>query len=83
MADLKKTEKEIKDIINKEKEALNDAYSDLLNKLKSEREKFQKDLQNEYKSARKYVKKNPETGLGIALAGGLLVGLVIGKILNR
>jgi ElaB/YqjD/DUF883 family membrane-anchored ribosome-binding protein len=83
MADFKKAEKEIRDTIAKEKEALNDAYNDVLDKLKDERNKIQKELRNEYKSAKKYVKKNPETGVGIALAGGVLVGLILSKLFNR
>lgn len=83
MADLKTTEKELKDAIKKEKEALNDAYDDMLKKLKTEREKISKEIRSEYKNARRYVKKNPETGLGAALAGGLLVGFVLAKLFNR
>lgn len=83
MADLKSTEKEIKEIIQKEKDALSKAYSDVLNKLQDERNKLQKELRSEYKTAKKYVKKNPESGVGIALAGGVLLGIVIGKLINR
>lgn len=83
MADLKSTEKEIKEIIQKEKDALSKAYGDVLNKLQDERSKLQKELRNEYKTAKKYVKKNPESGVGIALAGGVLLGIVIGKLINR
>lgn len=83
MADLKNTEKELKEAIKKEKEALNEAYNDVIHKLKDERDRITKDIRGEYKQARKYVKKNPETGLGIALAGGLLVGFVVAKLFNR
>lgn len=83
MADTKSTEKELKEAIKKEKEALNDAYGDMLKKLNSERDKISKEIRSEYKNARKYVKKNPETGLGVALAGGLLVGFVLAKLFNR
>lgn len=83
MADFKKAEKEIRDTIIKEKEVLNEAYNDILDKLKDERDKIQKEIRNEYKSAKKYVKKNPETGVGIAMAGGVLVGLVLSKLFNR
>jgi ElaB/YqjD/DUF883 family membrane-anchored ribosome-binding protein len=83
MADFKNTEKELKDAIKKEKEALNEAYNDVIDRLKDERERITKEIRSEYKNARKYVKKNPETGLGVALAGGLLVGFVLGKLFNR
>lgn len=83
MADLKATEKELKDAISKEKEALNDAYDEIVKKLSKERDKITKDIRNEYKSARKYVKKNPETGLGVALAGGLIAGIVLATLFNK
>ncbi len=83
MADFKITEKELKDAIKKEKEALNAAYNDVIDRLQNERNRITKEIRGEYKQARKYVKKNPETGLGVALAGGLLVGFVIAKLINR
>jgi ElaB/YqjD/DUF883 family membrane-anchored ribosome-binding protein len=83
MVDLKKTEKEIKESIQKEKKALNEAYNNYVDRLKNESDKIQKEIRSEYKTAKKYVKKNPETGVGIALAGGLLVGFVIAKLFNR
>jgi ElaB/YqjD/DUF883 family membrane-anchored ribosome-binding protein len=83
MADVKSMEKELKQAIEKEKKALNDAYEDMLGKLKKEQKKFQKELKSEYDDARKYVKDNPETGLGIALAGGLLLGFAISKLIRR
>lgn len=83
MPNQKTIEKELKDIVSKEKEALNDMYGDILRKLKNERENLQKDLKNEYENARKYVKKNPESGLGIAVAGGIIAGIVISKLISR
>lgn len=83
MADLKETEKEIKDTIQREKEELRKTYDDVLKRLRIEGEKLQDDIQKEYKNARKYVEKNPETGLGVALAGGLLIGFALAKILKR
>ncbi len=81
--DFKEKEKQIKDTLMKEKEELKVAYSDLIEKLRSEGEKMQLDLRNEYDNAKKYVKKNPETGVGIALAGGLIIGLAIAKLLKK
>lgn len=83
MDNVKKMEKELKEVVQKEKEALNDAYEDVVLKLQNERDRLQKDLRKEYKNARKYVKKNPELSVGSALAGGLLAGIVISKLLNR
>lgn len=83
MADLKSTEKELKAAIEKEKKALHDTYGDILQKLRSEREKLQGEIKGEYENARKYVKKNPETGVGVALLGGLFVGIVLSRLLRR
>ena len=81
--DLKEKEKQIKETLMKEKEELMVAYSDLIQKLRSEGEKIQLDMRKEYDNAKKYVKKNPETGVGIALAGGLIIGLAIAKLLKK
>lgn len=83
MADFKETEKEIKDTIQREKEELKKTYNDVVTRLRNEGDRLQHDIQKEYKNARKYIKKNPETGLGVALAGGLLIGFTLAKILNR
>lgn len=80
MADLK--EKEIKEALQKEREQLKETYNDIVLRLKTEGEKLQSDIQKEYENARKYVKKNPETGLGIALAGGLIIGFAIAKLIR-
>jgi ElaB/YqjD/DUF883 family membrane-anchored ribosome-binding protein len=83
MENVKKLEKDLKDIIEKEKEALNDAYDDMVIKLQKERDRLQKELRKEYKQAKKYVKKNPEISVGAAIAGGLVAGIVVAKLLNR
>lgn len=80
---IKEKEKQLKDALVKEKEELKVAYYDILDKLKVEGEKLQVDLRKEYDNAKKYVKKNPETGVGVALAGGLLIGFVIAKLLRK
>jgi ElaB/YqjD/DUF883 family membrane-anchored ribosome-binding protein len=83
MADLKQTEKEIKDTLLREKEELRNTYNDVVKKLRTEGERLQGDIRKEYKNARKYVKKNPETGVGVALAGGIFLGIVIANILKK
>lgn len=83
MAEEKSKEKELKEAIAKEKEAIVDTYDEILSKFKEEREKLQKEVGREIDNARKYVKDNPDTGVGIALAGGIIAGIIIGKILNR
>ena len=81
--DIKEKEKQLKDALLKEKEELRATYNDILSKLKVEGEKLQVDFRKEYDNAKKYVKKNPETGVGVALAGGLLIGLLVAKILKK
>tara|TARA_R100001143_G_C3361367_1_gene137156 strand:- start:99069 stop:99317 length:249 start_codon:yes stop_codon:yes gene_type:complete len=81
--DIKEKEKQLKDALLKEKEELRATYNDILSKLRVEGEKLQVDLRKEYDSAKKYVKKNPETGVGVALAGGLLIGILVSKILKK
>lgn len=83
MADLKQTEKEIKDTLLREKEELRNTYNDVVKKLRTEGERLQGDIRKEYKNAKKYVKKNPETGVGVALAGGVFLGIVIANILKK
>lgn len=83
MAEEKSKETELKEAIAKEKEAIVDTYDEILSKFKAEREKLQKEVGREIDNARKYVKDNPDTGVGIALAGGIIAGIIIGKILNR
>lgn len=83
MPDLKATEKEIRETLLKEKEELKKSYNNIVKRLQNEGEKLQGEIQKEYKSAKKYVKKNPETGVGVALASGLLIGLALAKLLRR
>ncbi|MCC5907754.1 MAG: DUF883 family protein [Balneolaceae bacterium] len=83
MADLKAKEKELKEALQKEKEELKNTYEDIRKRLKSESDRLQGDIQKEYDQAKKYVKQHPETGVGIALAGGLLIGFALAKLLNR
>ena len=83
MADLKQAEKEIKETLQREKEELRNTYNDVAKKLRTEGDRLQGDIRKEYKNAKKYVKKNPETGVGVALAGGIFLGIVIANILKK
>lgn len=83
MADQKTIEKELRDIIKKEKDALNDVYEDILDRLKNEREKLKKEIKNEYENAREYVEKNPESGIGMAVVGGMIAGVILTKLLSK
>ena len=83
MADLKAKEEELKEALKKEKEELRNTYDEVRKKLKTEGERLQGELTKEYDNARKYVEKNPEAGVGVALAGGLLLGFAIAKLFNK
>ncbi|TVQ67952.1 MAG: hypothetical protein EA360_01260 [Balneolaceae bacterium] len=81
--DIKEKEQELRAVFLKEKEELKKAYGEILEKLKTEGDRLQVDLRKEYDHAKKYVKEHPETSVGAALAGGLLVGLLIAKLLKK
>ena len=83
MADVKSKEKELKEALRKEKEELRETYVDIIERLKTEGEKLQGDIRNEYNHAKKYVEKNPESGVGLALVGGVLIGYAISKLLSK
>lgn len=81
--DIKEKEQELKELFQKEKEELVKSYGEIVEKLKKEGEKLQVDLQKEYDHMKQYVKEHPETSVGVALAGGLVVGLLIAKLLKK
>lgn len=83
MADTTKIEQEVKEVIRRERDKLEGIYADLIEKMNGERERLSSDLQKEYNNAKKYVSSHPETGIGVAFAGGLLAGIIITKILSR
>lgn len=83
MADLKAKEEELKETLKKEREELRNTYDDVRKRLKTEGERLQGDLRKEYDTARKYVEKNPEAGVGVALAGGLLLGFALAKLFSK
>lgn len=75
--------KEIKETFEKEKESIEKLYGDVISRLDSEKDKIQQELRHEFRNARRYVRANPETGVGAAFAGGLVLGIVLTKLLNR
>ncbi|MGF1670935.1 MAG: hypothetical protein ACFCU6_10825 [Balneolaceae bacterium] len=40
-------------------------------------------MRHEYRNARRYVRANPEQGIGIAFAGGLIAGILLGRLISR
>lgn len=80
MDDVNKKKNEILDELEEKKVSLENAYEELVDKLRGEKDRLENDLRHEYRSARRYVRANPEQGVGIAVAGGLLVGFILGKL---
>lgn len=75
MAESEKSKKE-----ESEKEATIKGYEKLIDRLKEERQQVRKEMDREYKRARGYVRAHPEEGVLVAFAGGLVLGLLLGKL---
>ncbi len=75
--------KELKENLEKEKEKIENLYGDVISRLDTEKDRIQQELRHEFRNARRYVRANPETGVGAAFAGGLIVGIVLTKLFNR
>lgn len=57
-------------------------YEDAVARLTSEKDRLERELKKDYRSARRYVRTNPEQGLGVSLAGGLIIGFILAKLLD-
>lgn len=79
----KSKEKELKEALEKEKEAVESVYDDVITKLSEEKERIAHELNHEYRNARRYVRENPEIGVGTAFSVGLLAGIVFANLLRR
>ncbi len=53
-------------------------YNEVVARLNKERKNMQDAVAEDYKEARRYVRSNPEEGVGIAFAGGLILGICLG-----
>lgn len=65
------------------KRHLEDAYEELSGKLREEKSRLEREMKHEYRNARRYVRANPEQGMGIAFASGIVIGLLLSKLTNR
>lgn len=63
-----------------EKKAAIKGYEKLIDRLKEERQQVRKEMDREYKRARGYVRAHPEEGVLVAFAGGVVLGLLLGKL---
>lgn len=57
-------------------------YEDAISRLTAEKDRLERDLKKDYRSARRYVRTNPEQGIGASLAGGLIIGFILAKLLD-
>ncbi len=60
-------------------EKVEKTYDDLIDRVRDERDWIERELKHEYRNARHYVRANPERGLGIALAAGIVIGILLGR----
>lgn len=57
-------------------------YEEAVARLTAEKDRLERELKKDYRSARRYVRTNPEQGLGASLAGGLIIGFILAKLLD-
>lgn len=55
-------------------------YEKLLDELKKERAHVEQELRKDYKEARRYVRSHPEEGVLLSFVGGIVLGILIGKM---
>lgn len=55
-------------------------YEKLLDQLKKERDQIEHELKKDYRDARRYVRSHPEEGVLFSFIGGVVLGIVIGKL---
>lgn len=60
-------------------EKVEKTYDDVIDRLKDERDWIEREIKHEYRNARRFVRANPEKGLGIALAAGIVIGILFGR----
>ncbi|MFW6157459.1 MAG: hypothetical protein ACOC4S_01320 [Balneolaceae bacterium] len=78
MAEEKKSTEESTDKKKKIRE-----YEKVIDRLKEEKEELENQINREYRNARRYVRSHPEEGVLYAFAGGLAIGLILGRLGRR
>ncbi|MEX0995376.1 MAG: hypothetical protein WD599_07580 [Balneolaceae bacterium] len=82
MAKEDKVKNTIDETLEEKKRSLEIAYNELADKLRDEKGRLEQDMKHEYRNARRYVRANPEQGVGLAFAGGILIGAILAKIIR-
>ena len=75
--------KEEEEIPEQEKKTPENTYDELLNKLRNEIARLEQELKHEYRNARQFVRTNPEQGVGIAFVGGVLIGVILARLMQK
>lgn len=65
---------------NQELEEKLSSYEELLDQLKKERAHVEEELRRDYRNARRYVRSHPEEGVLLSFMGGVVLGILIGKL---
>lgn len=71
-------EKELKKTAEELRAKSERRYNDVVARLERERINVQNRVNEDYKEAQRYVSSNPEEGVAIAFAGGIVLGLCLG-----
>ena len=58
-------------------------FDEIISQLRAKKSELETELRHEYRKARRYVRANPEQGVAGAFIGGMCVGLLVSKILNK
>ncbi|MDX1585155.1 MAG: hypothetical protein R3222_00365 [Balneolaceae bacterium] len=76
----KKSDNESTPDMNPELEEKIATYDKILDRLKNERQQVERELKDEYRNARRYVRSHPEEGVLLSFVGGVMLGVLIGKL---
>ena len=80
---IEEVHKKIGKTVNEASEVVQDRveqkFDEVIDRLKDEKDRLEIELRHEYRNARRYVRANPERGLGIALAAGIVIGILLGR----
>ncbi|MDX1672845.1 MAG: hypothetical protein R3211_10925 [Balneolaceae bacterium] len=55
-------------------------FEELVDRLKEERQVLEDEIKKDYRNARRYVRAHPEEGVLMSFIGGVVIGVLIGKL---